>query len=103
LGGGSLNSGYWELIFQGLESETNGWGTAMVSSIKWSYFHVTEAQAGTWRQELKQKPQRSAAYWLALQGFLTQVQFQEIQWDLLTSANTRHVLVTHTYRQAKHS
>jgi hypothetical protein len=30
-----------------------------------------EATAGTWRQELKQSPQRSAAYWLVPQGFLS--------------------------------
>jgi hypothetical protein len=27
--------------------------------------------AGIWRQELMQKPQRSAAYWLVLQGLLS--------------------------------
>jgi hypothetical protein len=28
---------------------------------------VVELKAGTWRQELKQKPWRSSDYWLALQ------------------------------------
>lgn len=45
-------------------------GTTMMPNVKWSFFSLTEAQAGLWRQEPEPKPQRSAASRLALQDFL---------------------------------
>ena len=35
-----------------------------------------ELKAGTWRQELKQRPWRGAAYWLALHGLLSLLSYK---------------------------
>jgi len=47
---------------------------------------VKEARAGTWRQELRQRTWRSAAYWLASNGLLRLFFFNRIQEHLLGEA-----------------
>ena len=37
---------------------------------------LKQVRAGTWRQELMQKPWRGAAYWLALHGLLSLLSYR---------------------------
>ena len=59
-------------------------------------------QEGTWRQELKQRPWRSAAYWLAPPGLLSLLSYTP--WDHPAMEGTTHNgqdHVVHTNHQVR--